>query len=139
MTTTPLPEPHTQEDFDIPFSWYTADHLHAHAAAVTESIKQVATLNAEISMSLKDQLAAKDAELRQINADWVKCDAAYHTLRTAAQQALEALNGGDLLCELKAAQLLTAALESKWAPQNKNLGCTTTLPQQRMTRLMERK
>ena len=76
-TTTPLPEPThlgwTPNNLD-PIYGYTADQLHAHAAAMTESIKQVATLNAEISMILKDQLAAKDAEIERLRADaarWV--------------------------------------------------------------------
>ena len=84
MTTTPLPEPHiyewTNDGWVNNFyskdrkgtkqtALYTAEHLHAHAAAVTAGMNQVATLNAEICVSLKGELAAKDAEIERLRAD----------------------------------------------------------------------
>ena len=72
------------------------------------------TQKAEAALAERDaEIADKtdEAELLDQMIDGLQAELA--TLRTAAQQALEALNGGDLLCELKAAQLLTAALESK--------------------------
>ena len=111
QNTVPLPEPDMRIPMDGP-PRYTADQMHAHAAKVC------AEKDAEI-----EQIEAT-ARIRRVRNEVLEAELA--TLRTAAQQAIEALNefveteftvgqrytneGQSMLDAITA---LTAALESK--------------------------
>ena len=72
MSNVPLPEPHHQSaaNFNAPDEpFYTADQMHAHAAAVSAAKdKEMAQLRAELIKSLADNAALRaDAIDRQNN------------------------------------------------------------------------
>ena len=73
MSNVPLPEPHHQSaaNFNAPDEpFYTADQMHAHAAAVSAAKDaEIAQLRAELIKSLADNAALRAAIDRQ-NGEW---------------------------------------------------------------------
>ena len=71
MSNVPLPEPHHQSaaNFNAPDEpFYTADQMHAHAAAVSAAKDaEIAQLRAELIKSLADNAALRAAIDRQNN------------------------------------------------------------------------
>ena len=77
MSNVPLPEPHHQSaaNFNAPDEpFYTADQMHAHAAAVSAAKDaEIAQLRAELIKSLADNAALR-AEVAGLRA-WLEADA----------------------------------------------------------------